>query len=285
MTVKTIIDQDQVRRNRRRAHSINADGADFLFARLLDDLEDRLATVMRNFERALYIGPLGAQVAAQLTGSGKVSEVVCVGEDGVDDNALLAFGVAPDNPRFDLIVSLGALHETNDTPGVLSQLRRALKPDGLLMVAMPGGDTLGELRDSLLRAEVGLGDGASPRVLPFMDVRSAGSLLQRAGFALPVTDLDEVTVRYDTIINLMMDLRAMGATNTLKERARKTPPKQLFAAANGVYADKHADPDGRLRATFCFIWLSGWAPSESQPKPLKPGSATVSLADALKAKQ
>lgn len=284
MTVKTIIDQQQVRRNRRRAHSIAADGADFLFARLLDDLEDRLATVMRNFDQALYIGPFGERVADALKRSGKADSVLCVGEDGIDDAALLELGMAPDNPRFDLIVSLGALHETNDTPGILAQLRRALRPDGLLILAIPGGDTLGELRDSLLRAELQLGDGASPRVLPFMDVRSAGSLLQRAGFALPVTDLDDVTVRYDTIINLMVDLRAMGATNTLVERARRAPPRQLFAAAHALYAEKHADPDGRLRATFCFIWMSGWAPDASQPKPLKPGSATVSLAEALKPK-
>ncbi|MGB7431940.1 MAG: methyltransferase domain-containing protein [Ahrensia sp.] len=261
------------------------DGADFLFVRLLDDLEDRLATVMRNFGQALYIGPFGARVADMLKRTGKAEHIECVGEDGTDDAALLELGLAPDNPRFDLIVSLGALHETNDTPGILAQLRRALKPDGLLIVAMPGGDTLGELRDSLLRAELELGDGASPRVLPFMDVRAAGSLLQRAGFALPVTDLDEVMVRYDTIIDLMMDLRAMGATNTLVERAKQTPPRQLFAAAHTHYASRHADADERLRATFCFIWMSGWAPDASQPKPLKPGSATVSLADALKAKK
>lgn len=284
MTVRTIIDQQQVKRNRQRALRMDVAGADFLFERLLEDLTERLDTVARCFDRALYIGPQGARVASQLKQNSKVRALHCIGDEGIDDAMLLAVGATLEAQRYDLIVTLGVLHETNDTPGILAQLRRAMVPDGLLIAAMPGAETLVELRDSLLRAELELGDGASTRVLPFMDVRAAGSLLQRAGFALPVTDLDSVTVRYGSMIKLMLDLRAMGAGNTLHERSKHMCKRQLFGVAQALYAQNHADEDGRMRATFCFIWMSGWAPADSQPKPLRPGSATVSLADALKQK-
>jgi SAM-dependent methyltransferase len=194
------------------------------------------------------------------------------------DNAVdEALGLEPE--RYDLAVSLLTLHQTNDTPGVLAQIRRALKPDGLFLACVPGGATLGELRESLLAAEVEMTGTAHARVLPFMDVRDAGALLQRAGFSLPVADTEKLAVRYDTMFDLMRDLRAMGATNTLSERSRRFVPSALFNEAALYYAQNHADPDGRIRATFDLVWMSGWAPHESQQKPLKPGSAANRLAD------
>ncbi|MEO9789999.1 MAG: methyltransferase domain-containing protein, partial [Aurantimonas coralicida] len=182
----------------------------------------------------------------------------------------------------DLIVSTLSLHLTNDTPGALVQLRRALKPDGLFLCALLGGGTLNELRASLFAAEAELLGGVSPRVAPFADVRDAGGLLQRAGFALPVTDQDRLTVRYDSLFELMADLRAMGMANMLVERSRRPASRRLFLRAAEIYAERFSDPDGRIRATFDVIYLSGWRPHESQQKPLKPGSARASLADALK---
>ncbi|HEX3381537.1 MAG TPA: hypothetical protein VHU21_17340, partial [Paraburkholderia sp.] len=181
-----------------------------------------------------------------------------------------------------LAVSLLALQTVNDLPGALVQIRRALKDDGLLIAAMIGGDTLTELRQSLTIAESEVLGGASPRVAPFVDVRAFGGLAQRAGLALPVVDLDRVVVRYPNLFALLADLRAMGATSALSARSRKPLRREVLARAAAVYAERFADTDGRLRATFDFVWLSGWAPHENQPKPLEPGSATMRLADALK---
>jgi SAM-dependent methyltransferase len=169
----------------------------------------------------------------------------------------------------------------NDLPGALAQIRRALKPDGLLLAALVGGASLTELRQAFAQAESEIEGGASPRVAPFADVRELGALMQRAGFALPVVDCDRLTVRYDTIFNLMRDLRRMGATNVLRERRRTPLRRATLARMAQVYAQRFADPDGRLRASFEIVWLSGWAPHESQQKPLKPGSAKQRLADAL----
>ena len=161
------------------------------------------------------------------------------------------------------------------------RIRRALKPDGLFLAAIPGAGTLGELRDVLLSAEAEVLGGASPRVIPFADVRDIGGLLQRAGFALPVIDAENYTVRYDTLFDLMRDLRAMGMTNPLIGRSRKPLNRRFFLRAAELYAQRYADPDGRIRATFSIVYVSGWAPHESQQKPLKPGSAKMRLADAL----
>jgi SAM-dependent methyltransferase len=187
--------------------------------------------------------------------------------------------------RLDLAVSLLALQTVNDLPGALIQMRRALKADGLLMAAILGGDTLTELRQSFTIAESEILGGASPRVAPFVDVRALGALAQRAGLALPVVDLDRATVRYDDLFALLADLRAFGAANALYARSRKPLRRAVLARAGAVYAELFADPDGRLRATFDILWLSGWARHESQPKPLKPGSATMRLADALKGRR
>jgi SAM-dependent methyltransferase len=181
----------------------------------------------------------------------------------------------------DLVVSALALQTVNDLPGTLVQIRRALKPDGLLLAALLGGDTLRELRQSFAAAESEIEGGVSPRVAPFADVREIGALLQRAGFALPVTDVDRVTVRYASVLALMHDLRRMGATNVLTERRRTPLRRATLARMAEIYQRNFSDPDGRLRATFDIVWLSGWAPDASQQQPLRPGSARTRLADAL----
>jgi len=181
-----------------------------------------------------------------------------------------------------LVLSPLSLHLVNDTPGTLIRIRRALKPDGLFLAAIPGSGTLQELRDVLLSAEAELTGGASPRVIPFADVRDVGALLQRAGFSLPVVDAETHTVRYDSLFPLMRDLRAMGMTNPLAGRSRVPVTRRFFVRAAELYAERYSDPDGRIRATFSIIYASGWAPHESQQKPLKPGSAKMRLADALR---
>jgi hypothetical protein len=180
-----------------------------------------------------------------------------------------------------LVTSLLSLQNVNDLPGSLTQIRQILRPDGFFLACLLGGATLTELRQSFTLAEAELEGGASPRVAPFADLRDLGHLLQRAGFALPVTDVDTVVVRYADPFGLFRDLRAMGLSNALADR-RRTPLRRatLFRAAE-VYAQRFSDPDGRVRATFELVWLSGWVPHESQQKPLRPGSAQTRLADAL----
>src|SRR5690606_21858433 len=268
--------------------NLNVEGADFLMRRMAEDLSDRLSTVERHFGRAAVMFSLTADAAQIVQESGKADNVFRVETDGalLDD----AFeGVTTNAERVplepesvDLAVSLLTMHEVNDLPGLLFQIRMALKPDGLFLGAMAGGGTLQELRQSLLQAEMELTGGAAPRVNPFADVRDTGALLQRAGFSLPVADVEAVTVRYDSMFELMRDLRAMGAGNALNERNRKPATRQLFIRAAEIYQERFSDPDGRIRATFNIVWMSGWAPHESQQKPLKPGSAKVSLASVLK---
>jgi SAM-dependent methyltransferase len=185
----------------------------------------------------------------------------------------------------DLVVSALALQFVNDLPGTLIQIRRALKPDGLLLAAMIGGDSLSELRAAFAAAESEIEGGVSPRVAPFADLRELGALLQRAGFVLPVTDVDRVTVRYGSPLGLMQDLRRMGATNALVERRRTPLRRRTLQRMMEVYAERFADADGRVRATFDIVWLSGWAPHQSQQQPLAPGSARTRLADALRTQE
>lgn len=267
--------------------------ADFLLARAVEDLTSRLATILRPFPRVLDLAtptPLLARALAktdrqadrQVTRAAPLPEAALPGLDTlVCDAETLPFAPA----SFDLAVSALALHFVNDLPGTLIQIRRALAPDGLFLACLIGGQTLTELRGALAAAEEEILGGASPRVAPFADMRDLGALLQRAGFALPVTDTEAVTVRYGNLFALMADLRAMGSTNVLTQRLRRPTRRALFLRAAEIYAERYADPDGRLRATFEFVWLSGWAPHESQQKPLQPGSAKMRLADALKVKE
>lgn len=286
LDVQPIFDASLVTAHRRRAVQHPVAGADFLVARAAEDLADRLATVERKFERAAAIFGVSPAATAVLAASGKAAEVMRVEADA----AFLGGGpgvvsdaetIALEPESIDLAVSLLALQEANDIPGQLIQIRRALRPDGLFLGVLAGAGTLAELRESLLAAETELTGGASPRVIPFTDVRDAGGLLQRAGFALPVADVETVTVRYDNMFALMADLRAMGVTSALADRSRKPATRRLFQRAAQIYAERFSDPDGRVRASFSFVWLSGWAPDASQQKPLKPGSAQVSLAKVL----
>jgi len=288
-SVQKIIDTDLAIKRRLRALRAGDAAALFLMERTADDLEERLSTVERRFAAAAAIQCATNHAERAVLASGRAADVLRI---EADEAFLGSGGGLVDDPEhvpleaetIDLAVSLLSLHAVNDLPGVLVQIRRALKPDGLFIAAFPGAGTLAELRESLIAAETELSGGASPRVLPFADVRDAGGLLQRAGFALPVADLETVVVRYDSMFGLMRDLRGMGATNVLVDRPRRPASRRLFMRAAEIYASRFADPDGRIRATFSIIWLSGWAPAASQQKPLKPGSATVSLKTALQGK-
>ena len=255
----------------------------FLIDRAASDLADRLATVTRRFDRALDFGTPTGAAAAVIRAHEPAAEIVRLaptasrGAGAVGDEEAVPF--RPES--FGLTVSLLSLQAVNDLPGTLAQVRRVLWPDGLFLACLLGGETLRELRLSFAVAESELEGGASPRVAPFADVKVLGALLQRAGFALPVVDLDRVVVRYASPFGLLADLRAMGFGNALAERRRQPLRRATLLRAVEVYAERFADPDGRVRATFDLAWLSGWAPHESQQTPLKPGSARTRLADAL----
>ena len=283
--MEPIFDTTSLLAHKRRALRLADASAGFLMQRAGEDLFDRLAAVERTFQHPAALFSTTPDAAAVLASSGKAATPVRIEWDAtlLDTGGLVAKGeILPLEPEsIDLAVSLYGLQEINDVPGMLIQIRRALKPDGLLLGCMAGTGTLTELRESLLAAETELYGGASPRVFPFADVRDAGALLQRAGFALPVADVETVTVRYDSMFGLMRDLRAMGETNALVARSRKPASRALFMRAAEIYAERFADPDGRVRATFSTIWLSGWAPHESQQKAAKRGSASVSLAKIL----
>ena len=274
-----IFDRALVRARQRRA----AGSASFLLDHAANELVDRLLPVQRQFRSVLDCGTPGPAIATALRGFLPDAAVVRLagipGADVTGDEEALPFG--PET--FDLAVSGLALHAANDLPGALVQVRRVLKPDGLFLGCLLGGQTLTELRAAFVAAEVERTGGASPRVAPFADLRDLGGLLQRAGFALPVTDTDVLKVRYGSMFALMADLRAMGLTNALAERSRRPITRGLLVRAAEIYAERFADADGRVRATFELVWLSGWSPHESQQKPLRPGSATVRLADALAA--
>ncbi|WP_026480898.1 SAM-dependent methyltransferase [Ahrensia sp. 13_GOM-1096m] len=278
MSIRTIIDKKQVDAAVQRAERLKIAGADFLLARILEDLKDRLDITNREFKSGRFVSMYPSFVRAHFDDQKTLQISAAMDDVQLRHGDILGLDVQSE----DLIIDVSSLHQANDMPGMLIQYCRALKPDGLFLACVPGGDTLTELRQSLFAAESKISGGVRPRVLPFMDVRDAGGLLQRAGFALPVTDIDSVVVRYDTMFDLMLDLRAMGATNTLVERQKSLSRRDLFHNAAQHYAENFADSDGRIRATFSFIWMSGWAPDASQPQPLKPGSATQSLAKVLK---
>ncbi|MBU4528687.1 MAG: methyltransferase domain-containing protein [Hoeflea sp.] len=283
-----LFDHTLMRQRRVRALAGFTPGADFLIRRVAEDMADRLSVVERRFENPFQVHGGLTLAAETMSATGKTAAFRFVDQyalPGLDTSAVTLAGpdqvpIAPGSA--DLIVSPLALHLTNDTPGVLVQMRRALKPDGLLLAATPGAGTLGELRESLLAAESELTGGANARIHPYADIRDYGALLQRAGFALPVTDIDDIVVRYADMFGLLRDLRAMGMTSMLMERSRRPVGRSLFLRAAQIYAERFSDPDGRIRASFPVIHLSGWAPHESQQKPLKPGSAKTRLADALR---
>ncbi len=254
---------------RRLARAKKLGAATFLLDRIGEDMAERLAAVNRGFAEVADIWTPGEGLPLPEL---KVRHIEIAG----DETLPLA------SASLDLAVSALAFQFINDLPGVLAQIRRALKPDGLLLAALIGGDTLTELRQSFAAAEAECEGGVSPRVAPFADLRDIGGLLQRAGLALPVTDVDRVVVRYDNALALMVDLRRMGATNVLLERRHAPTRRATMLRMAEIYAARFADSDGRIRATFDIVWLSAWAPHDSQPKPLRPGSARASLEDAVK---
>ncbi len=281
-----IFDRALIRARRRRATAMEP--ATFLIDHVAGDLADRVALVLRRFELALDLGTPSEAVRAALARLGSVGTIVAAAPQSdiaarragpliVADEEALPFA----DGTLDLVVSALALQLVNDLPGTLVQIRRALKPDGLFLAALLGGETLNELRQSFAAAESEIEGGVSPRVAPFADLRDLGALLQRAGFALPVADADRLAVRYDSAFALMHDLRRMGATNALVDRRRTPLRRATLMRMAEIYAQRFADADGRLRATFEIMWLSGWAPHPGQQQPLKPGTAKARLADAL----
>ena len=270
-TAPLLFDRALLRARQDRARRIGP--ATFLFDRVAEDMEERLSAVKRDFSDAAEIWSPG-----ELLRKPKADRFKSISRIDADETEALR--LPPES--IDLALSALAFQFVNDLPGVLSQIRRALKPDGLLLAAMIGGDTLTELRQAFAEAEAECEGGVSPRVAPFADLRDVGSLLQRAGFALPVTDVDSIVVRYDNAFALMEDLRRMGATNVMIERRRTLTRIATMLRMSEIYARRFSDPDGRVYASFDIIWLSGWAPHESQPKPLRPGSAKASLEAAVK---
>jgi SAM-dependent methyltransferase len=290
MVPPRIFDRALLRTRRQRALRLGPET--FLLDRVAEDFADRLAVVLRRFDLAADVGTPTAAVRAALARNASIGAIVAVdpmidpARDRAGDHAVWRVVADEEALPFadgslDLVVSGLSLQAVNDLPGVLVQIRRALKPDGLFLAALLGGDTLTELRASLATAESERDGGVSPRVAPFPQVREMGALLQRAGFALPVTDVDRVTVRYATPFALLRDLRRMGGANPLVERRRVPLRRATLMRAMEVYAERFADHDGKVRASFDMIWLSGWSPHASQQLPLRPGYAKSRLADAL----
>ncbi|MCP4329172.1 MAG: methyltransferase domain-containing protein [Alphaproteobacteria bacterium] len=283
-----VFDRAVVRRHRRRAAACLA-SHDFLIREIAERLADRLVDVKRRFPLALDVGCHSGQIGGVLHGRGGIDTLIQT--DLAVEMAERASGlrVAADEEfmpfadhSLDLVLSNLSLHWVNDLPGALIQIRRMLRPDGLFLASLLGGETLHELRSALLDAELKVSGGAAPRVSPFADVRDAGGLLQRAGFALPVVDTDTVTVTYADAMALMRDLRGMGETSAVRERPLGFTRRDVLARAAAIYATQFGDAAGRIRATFQVIYLTGWAPDiESQQQPLRPGSARTRLADAL----
>ena len=288
-----LFDRPLLRRRRDRA-APGLGRHDFLLREAGERLADRLPDIRRHFPLALDLGCRGGLLAEILAGRGGIERLI-----GSDPSFVMARRAArpaapwrtvvvaeeealPFAPEsFDLVLSLLNLHWVGDLPGALLQIRQALKPDGLFLGVMFGLGTLGELRDCLLAAESELRGGAGPRVSPFADLRDAAGLLQRAGFALPVADVETLTVTYPDALALMRDLRGMGEANALAARPQGFAGRELFARTAALYAERHADAEGRIPARFQLIFLTGWAPDDSQQKPLRPGSARHRLATAL----
>jgi SAM-dependent methyltransferase len=270
ITAPVLFDRALLARRLARAKKLGP--ATFLLDRVSEDMEERLATVNRGFAEGADIWTPGEGLSL----SGRLGKVRHIEIASGDETLPLA------PASLDLAVSALAFQFVNDLPGVLAQIRRALKPDGLLLAALTGGETLFELRLCFAAAEAECEGGVSPHVAPFADLRDIGGLLQRAGLALPVTDVDRVVARYDNAFVLMQDLRRMGATNILFDRRRTPTRVATMMRMAEIYTQRFSDPDGRIRATFDIVWLSAWAPHESQQKPLRPGSAKASLEAAVK---
>jgi SAM-dependent methyltransferase len=289
-----VFDRALVRRRRERA-ARGWDGASFLKREVAQRLVERIDDVRRTFPLAVDIGCHGGEVGAalrlgQANPRGGIATLVSLdlalgfarraswcGPAAVADEEMLPLAAG----SIDLALSAMALHWVNDLPGTLLQIRDALKPDGLFLAALPGGETLWQLRRALAQAESDVEGGLSPRVSPFADLRDAAGLLQRAGFAMPVADTESIQVRYGDAMALMRDLRAMAEGNAVRGRRSGLTRRETLARAAAIYARRHGEADGRVTATFEILYLHGWSPHAGQPRPLRPGSATTRLADAL----
>ena len=282
-----IFDRIAVRRQRKRASTVFAEH-DFLFREVAARLADRLTDIRRKFGLAIDLGTRGRHLNRLLAGNPSIETIVEMGlTPGAgeasfigDEEALPIASICAD-----LIISNLVLHWTNDLPGTLIQCRQTLKPDGLFMAAILGGQTLAELRQVMTVVEAEISGGVSPRVSPFAELADVASLLQRAGFNLPVADTDTITVTYSDVFALMRDLRGMGETNAVLARPRNFAKRQLFFSVAERYAKLFGDSEGRIPASFQILYLTGWAPDVSQQQPLKPGSASASLADALESEE
>lgn len=286
-----VFDRAVLRQRRARA-ALGWNDRAFLKREIAVRLAERLGDVRRRFPLALDLGCHGDEVATALGETGPIDLLVrsdlspafariAQGPAVVADEEALPFAVQ----SFDLVLSAMDLHWVNDLPGTLIQIARILKPDGLFLGALLGGATLWQLRQSLGAAESEIEGGLSPRVSPFADLRDAAGLLQRAGFALPVADSETIEVEYSDALSLMRELGAMGEGNLVAERRRSISRRATLLRAAEIYAERFARPSGRIAASFEVLFLHGWAPHASQPKPLKPGTASRRLADALGTKE
>jgi NADH dehydrogenase [ubiquinone] 1 alpha subcomplex assembly factor 5 len=282
-----IFDRELLARRRQRA-AAHAGRYDFLLRRVAEDLAERLSGIKRTFPIALDLGTHHGLVGHAIAASPRVGQMIYMDRVDAGLRRLDGFRVQADEDllpfkpaTIDLVVSGLALQFIDDLPGTLTQIRHILKPDGLLLASLLGGSTLQELRRAMLQAETETAEGASPRVTPFADVRDLGTLLQRAGLALPVVDSDTVTATYGSPLALMRDLRGMGASNMLRDRSRRPLMRRTLQRAVEIYAEEFSNADGRVEATFEIITLTAWAPHDSQQKPLAPGSGKMSLAAAL----
>ncbi len=282
-----IFDRRAVRRHRDRAAADFANH-DFLVAEVADRVADRLNDIDRRFPRVLDLGCHTGLLRARLNGQHGITHIVqcdlseamvgcAYGVRLVVDEERLPFRSA----AFDLVLSVLNLHWVNDLPGTLIQIRRCLKPDGLMIAALLGGDSLADLRAAFIDADATLGAGVPPRIAPFATVQTLGMLLQRAGFALPVVDSDSISASYPDALAVMRDLRGMGQANALVDRPRRFARRDAMLGAAGLYQSRHSDRSGRVPVTFEIITLTGWAPHPSQPQALQPGTATARLTDAL----
>ncbi|MCH8196917.1 MAG: methyltransferase domain-containing protein [Proteobacteria bacterium] len=286
-------DRKSVRAHRDRAAE-NIGDHDFLLGEVAVRLSERLDDIKRDFACVLDLGCHGGVLGERLAGRDGIETIVqcdlspAMARQAAVKNRGTALSLAADEEflpfadgSFDSVLSNLSLHWVNDLPGALIQIRKVLKPDGLFIGAMLGGETLNELRQALMEAELANEGGVSPRISPFADVRDAGDLLLRAGFALPVADSDRITVTYPDALALMRELRAMGEANAVRSRRHGFSRSATLSQASSLYETRHADREGRIPATFEIVYLSAWAPDDSQPKALRPGSASRRLADAL----
>ncbi|MGU9961965.1 MAG: methyltransferase domain-containing protein [Candidatus Puniceispirillales bacterium WSBS_2018_MAG_OTU23] len=295
-----LVNEDAFQRNRNRAAK-NFDQLDYIKSAVAERVMDRIDTIRRDLPLVLDVGCHTGSLTELLLKSPKITTVKAFDPSpemvlrarvrtggtrtGVQVECASFDRLPFEGVMFDAIVSAFSLHWANDLPGVLVQLQQRLKPDGVLVVALAGGVSLNHLRNCLVSAEIEQTGGMSPRVMPMADIKDMGGLISRAGLTMPVADSDVITVTYPDLMTLMAELRGMGEANAMTDRLKSMTPKSVFLRAAELYAQEYGDADGRIPASFEIITLTGWAADESQPKPLRPGSAKIRLADALGAKE